>query len=74
MSSYPQEQLAALHHDETAEEKLETERRSLEQQLRTTRETVDALQARLANIEFTFSDPEKGFDRSKVRLKRTLNM
>jgi structural maintenance of chromosome 2 len=40
---------------------------SLQQQIRGLREQADGLKRKVANIDFSYSDPTPGFDRSKVK-------
>ena len=40
---------------------------SLQQDIRTLREQTDAMKRKVANIDFNYSDPSPGFDRSKVK-------
>ena len=40
---------------------------SLQKQIRTLQEQTDAMKRRVANIDFSYSDPSQGFDRSKVK-------
>ena len=40
---------------------------SLQQDIKTLREQADAMKRKVANIDFNYSDPSPGFDRSKVK-------
>ncbi len=40
---------------------------SLQEQIRTLREQADTMKRKVANIDFSYSDPLPGFDRSKVK-------
>ena len=40
---------------------------SLQKRIRTLREQADNMRRKVANIDFTYSDPSPGFDRSKVK-------
>jgi len=49
------------------EEEMYEEEASLQKQIRTLREQADSMKRKVANIEFSYSDPSPGFDRSKVK-------
>ena len=49
------------------EEETYQEEASLQKQIRALREEVDGLKRKVANIDFTYSDPSPRFDRSKVK-------
>ena len=49
------------------EEETYQEEASLQKQIRALREEVDSLKRKVANIDFTYSDPSPRFDRSKVK-------
>lgn len=58
--------MEALDFSEDRESELENKRQKLTSDLRKVNDQVDRLGAKLANFEFTYKDPERGFDRSKV--------
>ncbi|CAD6568756.1 MAG: Structural maintenance of chromosomes protein 2 [Alectoria sarmentosa] len=49
------------------EEALYQQEASLQKQIRTLREQADAMKRKVANIDFSYSDPLPGFDRSRVK-------
>ena len=49
------------------EEDMNKRQSSLQKEIRTLREQADGLKRKVANIDFTFSDPSPSFDRSKVK-------
>lgn len=49
------------------EEQLYQEQTNLQRDIRELREKADSLNRKVANLEFTYSDPYPGFDRSKVK-------
>ena len=75
-----QVELDGLKFNEAAEKSLKTERAALDEKRTALKDTVDQfahmhhstaltfrrLQAKLSCMEFSYTDPEKGFDRSKV--------
>lgn len=61
-----QAKLDALKYDPTMLPALEKEFAANSTELDTVRDKVDTLQARLSRMQFSYSDPERGFDRSKV--------
>ncbi|GMI03251.1 hypothetical protein TrVE_jg8321 [Triparma verrucosa] len=62
-----QKQIDALNFDEDFETELYEKKASLENQYSNLREDIENLTAQLAGrLSFNFSDPHKGFDRSKV--------
>lgn len=50
-----------------AEEDLYKEESTIQQKIRSLRQESDALKRKVANIDFNYSDPVPGFDRSKVK-------
>lgn len=50
-----------------AEEALRSQESSLQDQIQGLREQIDALKRKVSNIDFNYSDPSPGFDRSKVK-------
>lgn len=49
------------------EEGMYEEEAFLQKQIRTLREQADSMKRKVANIDFSYSDPSPGFDRSKVK-------
>jgi len=49
------------------QEEMYEEEASLQKQIRTLREQADSMKRKVANIDFSYSDPFPGFDRSKVK-------
>lgn len=49
------------------EESMYQQEASLQKQIRTIREQADGLRRKVANIDFSYSDPSPGFDRSRVK-------
>ena len=49
------------------EEKWHQEEEALQKQIRELREQADAVRRKVANIDFSYSDPSPGFDRAKVK-------
>ena len=49
------------------EEALYQQEASLQKQVRTLREQADAMKRKVASIDFSYSDPSPGFDRSRVK-------
>lgn len=49
------------------EEALHERETSLQKQIRVLREQADSMRRKVANIDFTYSDPTPGFNRSKVK-------
>jgi len=49
------------------EEEIYEEEAVLQKQIRTLREQADSMKRKVANIDFSYSDPSPGFDRSKVK-------
>uniref|UniRef100_A0A383VT73 Structural maintenance of chromosomes protein n=1 Tax=Tetradesmus obliquus TaxID=3088 RepID=A0A383VT73_TETOB len=59
--------LQELGYDAAAAEQLEEARRAELAALRTAKEAVEALGAQMHGLDFTYRDPERGWDRSKVK-------
>ena len=59
--------LMELDYDEAQEQALLSKKADLEQTISQLQEKVDELSSRLSRIQFDYSDPAKGFDRSKVK-------
>lgn len=59
--------MQSLEYDEAKEAQLEKQRGQVEQQAAELRDVADRLGAKLANLEFSYKNPEPGFDRSKVK-------
>ncbi len=49
------------------EDQMHQREASLQKQIRTLRGEADAMRRKVANIDFSYSDPSPGFDRSKVK-------
>lgn len=49
------------------EDEMYEEEASLQKQIRTLREQADSMKRKVANIDFSYSDPSPDFDRSKVK-------
>lgn len=61
-----QTELSDLNFSPEDEPRLQAEHAAADSRRAQLRDTVDELSARLASVNFTYSDPSKGFDRSKV--------
>ncbi|WIA16380.1 hypothetical protein OEZ85_013075 [Tetradesmus obliquus] len=59
--------LQELGYDAAAAEQLEEARRAELAALRSAKEAVEALGAQMHGLDFTYRDPERGWDRSKVK-------
>ena len=59
--------LTKLGFEPGKEEAMSQQDASLQKQIRTLQEQADALKRKVANIDFSYSDPSPGFDRSKVK-------
>ncbi|XP_069125858.1 structural maintenance of chromosomes protein 2-like [Argopecten irradians] len=59
-------EMKKLGFEEGKDDKLETERRTLSQQVQKLQEKLETLEARFPQLHFEYRDPEKNFDRSKV--------
>ena len=60
-------ELGQLGFEAGREEKLIEQQGSLQKQIRDLREQSDTMQRKVANIDFSYSDPSPNFDRSKVK-------
>ena len=60
-------ELKKLGFEPGKEEELHQKEASLQQQIRSLREQADTLKRKVANIDFSYSDPSPSFDRSKVK-------
>ncbi|XP_074652125.1 structural maintenance of chromosomes protein 2-like [Tubulanus polymorphus] len=60
-------ELENLNYEEGKEETLVAQKRTLSQEIGKLRDRVETLGARNANLQFDYRDPEKNFDRSKVK-------
>ena len=60
-------ELSKLGFEPGREEQLYEQESSLQKQVRTLREQADGLKRQVANIDFSYSDPTPGFDRSRVK-------
>ncbi|KAF7508804.1 hypothetical protein GJ744_008681 [Endocarpon pusillum] len=59
--------LTKLGVDPGREEEMHQQESTLQKSIRTMREQADALKRKVANFDFSFSDPTPNFDRSKVK-------
>ena len=59
--------LTKLGFEAGREEAIYQQEVSLQQDIRTLREQADAMKRKVANIDFNYSDPSPGFDRSRVK-------
>ena len=59
--------LAKLGFEPGKEEAMYQEEASLQKKIRTLREQADAMRRNVANLDFSYSDPSPGFDRSRVK-------
>ncbi|PWA32684.1 hypothetical protein CCH79_00012405 [Gambusia affinis] len=59
--------LAKLNYEEGKEESLLEKRRQLSRQVSQLKETYERLMSRFPNLRFDYKDPERGWDRSKVK-------
>ena len=59
--------LSKLGFQEGREEQMTREKSMLQDRLRELRDTADSLRRKVANVDFSYSDPVSGFDRSKVK-------
>ena len=62
-----QAELATLGFEPGKEEQLYEQEASLQNEIRSLREQADLLKRKVANIDFSYSDPSPNFDRSKVK-------
>ncbi|KAI9671028.1 MAG: Structural maintenance of chromosomes protein 2 [Alyxoria varia] len=60
-------QLSKAGFDSAKEQQSRAEASSLQKQVRDLQEQADAVRRKVANIDFNYSDPSPGFDRSKVK-------
>lgn len=60
-------ELSKLGFESGKEDDMNQRETSLQQQIRSLREQADAMKRKVANIDFSYSDPSPGFDRSKVK-------
>ena len=60
-------ELSGLGFEPGKEESMYQQEASLQKQIRTIREQADGLKRKVANIDFSYSDPSPGFDRSRVK-------
>ncbi|KAJ0417118.1 RecF/RecN/SMC [Aspergillus carlsbadensis] len=60
-------ELSRLGFEPGREEQLYQEQNGLQREIRELRQRADGLQRKVANIDFTYSDPYPNFDRSKVK-------
>ena len=59
--------LGRLGFEDGKEEAMYQQEGSLQKQIRSLREQADTMKRKVANIDFSYSDPSPGFDRSKVK-------
>lgn len=59
--------LTKLGFEPGKEEAMYQQEVSLQKQIRTLQEQADAMKRKVANIDFSYSDPSPGFDRSRVK-------
>ncbi|KAL8894561.1 MAG: hypothetical protein Q9192_004216 [Flavoplaca navasiana] len=59
--------LSKLGFDPGREEEMHQQESSLQTQVRALREQADVMKRKVSNIDFSYSDPTPGFDRSKVQ-------
>ncbi|THC97764.1 hypothetical protein EYZ11_002746 [Aspergillus tanneri] len=60
-------ELARLGYEPGREEQLYQEQNNLQKDIRDLRQSADALQRKVANIDFQYTNPHPNFDRSKVK-------
>lgn len=60
-------ELTKLGFEPGREEAMYQQEASLQKQIRKLREQADAMKRKVANIDFSYSDPSPGFDRSRVK-------
>lgn len=60
-------ELSKMGFESGKEDDMNQRETSLQQQIRSLREQADAMKRKVANIDFSYSDPSPGFDRSKVK-------
>ncbi|XP_060555176.1 LOW QUALITY PROTEIN: structural maintenance of chromosomes protein 2-like [Ruditapes philippinarum] len=59
-------ELKKLNYEEGKDEMLETQRRTLSQEVNRLQDKMETLEARFPHLHFDYKNPEKNFDRSKV--------
>lgn len=59
--------MAKLGFEPGKEEEIYQEQSNLQRAIRELRERADGMNRRVANLDFSYSDPHQGFDRSKVK-------
>lgn len=59
-------ELKKLNYEEGKDEMLETQRRTLSQEVNRLQDKLETLEARFPHLHFDYRDPEKNFDRRKV--------
>ncbi|XP_045904047.1 structural maintenance of chromosomes protein 2 [Micropterus dolomieu] len=62
-----QAELAKLNYEDGKEESLLDKRRQLSREVAKLKETYECLVSRFPNLRFDYKDPERGWDRSKVK-------
>ncbi|KAA8594896.1 hypothetical protein FQN60_012031 [Etheostoma spectabile] len=62
-----QAELAKLNYEDGKEENLLDKRRQLSREVAKLKETYERLMSRFPNLRFDYKDPERGWDRSKVK-------
>lgn len=62
-----QDELAKLNYEDGKEERLLDQRRQLSREVSKLKETYERLVSHFPNLRFHYKDPEKGWDRSKVK-------
>uniref|UniRef100_A0A093VDL7 Structural maintenance of chromosomes protein 2 n=2 Tax=Talaromyces marneffei TaxID=37727 RepID=A0A093VDL7_TALMA len=60
-------EMAKLGFEPGKEEEIYQEQSNLQRAIRELRERADGMNRRVANLDFSYSDPHQGFDRSKVK-------
>lgn len=60
-------ELSKLGFEQGKEDTMYQQEASLQKQIRNLREQADTMKRKVANIDFSYSDPSPGFDRSKVK-------
>ncbi|KAI4755739.1 putative nuclear condensin complex subunit Smc2 [Aureobasidium sp. EXF-3400] len=60
-------ELSRIGYESGREEAMQKEQSQLQQRIRELKEKADGLKRRVANIDFSYSDPTPNFDRSKVK-------
>ncbi|XP_053395327.1 structural maintenance of chromosomes protein 2-like [Mercenaria mercenaria] len=61
-----EDELKKLNYEEGKDEMLETQRRTLSQEVNHLQDKMETLEARFPHLHFDYRNPEKNFDRSKV--------